>query len=146
MSSAKPPFRADQVGSLARPAHLVEARQKHDRNELADAELARIEDEEIRRAVRLQEDIGFKVVTDGEFRRESLNRDFLLKFTNVVLSSSRIVLAYDTAQGGKAARAPTAMAVTGPISRPKPVFVDHFRFLKSVTRVMPKLTIPSPTI
>jgi 5-methyltetrahydropteroyltriglutamate--homocysteine methyltransferase len=137
-----PPFRADQVGSLARPAHLIAARHKHDAKEIPDDELARIEDAEIRRAVKLQEDIGFEVVTDGEFRRASWNRDFLLKFANVVLGPSLIALA----TGTKAERAPTALAVIGPISRPKPIFVEHFRFLKSVARATPKLTIPSPTI
>jgi methionine synthase II (cobalamin-independent) len=138
-----PLFRADQVGSLVRPARLIAARQKHDRDELPNDELVRIEDEEIRHAVALQQDIGFGVVTDGEFRRESWNRDFLLKFSNVVLGPSRIALA---AEGGKAARAPTALAITGTISRPKPIFVEHFKFLKSIARATPKLTIPSPTI
>jgi 5-methyltetrahydropteroyltriglutamate--homocysteine methyltransferase len=141
-----PPFRADQVGSLARPVRLLEARQKRDRHEITDDTLARIEDEEIRRTVKLQEEIGFEVVTDGEFRRESWNRDFLLKFANVMLGPSRIALAYNTAAGAKAERAPTALAVTGRISRPQPIFVEHFRFLKDTTGVTPKLTIPSPTI
>jgi 5-methyltetrahydropteroyltriglutamate--homocysteine methyltransferase len=141
-----PPFRADMVGSLARPAHLLAARAKRDRGEMPDDELRAVEDAEIRRAVKLQEDIGFRVVTDGEFRRESWNRDFLLKFSNVVLGPSRIALAHTTVSGEKADRAPTALAVTGKIARPQPVFVEHFRFLKSVARVLPKLTIPSPTI
>ena len=141
-----PPFRADQVGSMVRPPHLLAAREECMRDELAIEDLCRIEDEEIRRVVKLQEDIGFKVVTDGEFRRESWNRDFLLKFANVVLGPSRIALAYNTAEGGKAERAPTALAVTGKISRPQPIFVEHFKFLKSIAQVTPKLTIPSPTI
>src|SRR5262249_10673724 len=117
-----PPFRADQVGSLVRPAPLLEARLKHDRGELAHAELAHIEGAAIRRTRRLQEAIGFDVVTDGEFRRASWNRDFLLKFEHVVLGPSRITLD----SGGKAERAPTALAVTGKISRPQPIFVGHF--------------------
>ena len=141
-----PPFHAEQVGSLARPAHLLVARAKHDRKEIFDDELHAIEDAEIRRAVTLQEDIGFRVVTDGEFRRESWNRDFLLKFANVVLGPSRIALAHTTASGEKADRAPTALAVTGKIARPQPIFVEHFKFLKSVARATPKLTIPSPTL
>jgi 5-methyltetrahydropteroyltriglutamate--homocysteine methyltransferase len=141
-----PPFRADQVGSLVRPPHLLAAREECMREEMGFEELRRIEDEEIRRVVKLQEEIGFEVVTDGEFRRESWNRDFLLKFSNVVLGPSRIALAYSTAGGEKAERAPTALAVTGTISRPQPIFVEHFKFLRSATRVMPKLTIPSPTI
>ena len=143
---AKPPFRADQVGSLVRPAALLSARQAFDRGELPAERLREIEDAEIRKAVALQEDAGFQVVTDGEFRRESWNRDFLLKFSNVVLGPSRIALGYTTAKGEAAAREPTALAVTGKIGRPRPIFVEHFKFLRSVTRVTPKLTIPSPTI
>ena len=134
------------VGSLARPAHLLDARARHDRGDIPDAQLRTIEDAEIRRIVKLQEDIGFRVVTDGEFRRESWNRDFLLKFRNVVLGPSRIALAHTTASGEKADRAPTALAVTSTIARPQPIFVEHFKFLKSIARAMPKLTIPSPTI
>jgi 5-methyltetrahydropteroyltriglutamate--homocysteine methyltransferase len=137
-----PPFRADQVGSLARPAALLAARERRDRDEMSDADLRALEDAEIRRVVTRQEDIGFQVVTDGEFRRHSWNRDFLLRFANVVLGPSRIALP----AGGQAAREPTAMAVTGRISRPAPIFVEPFAFLKSVARVTPKLTIPSPTI
>jgi 5-methyltetrahydropteroyltriglutamate--homocysteine methyltransferase len=144
--TAKPPFRADQVGSMIRPDHLVAARVAFDRDELQAEELHRIEDEEIRKAVALQERIGFQVVTDGEFRRESWNRDFLLKFDNVVLGPSRIALAYNTAGGGKAERAPTALVITGKIGRSQPIFVEHFKFLKSIANVTPKLTIPSPTI
>jgi 5-methyltetrahydropteroyltriglutamate--homocysteine methyltransferase len=142
MTPTRQPFRADQVGSLVRPAHLLDARRSYDDGKLAAAELARIEDAEIRRVVKLEEDIGFDVVTDGEFRRASWNRDFLLKFKNVILGPSRITLD----SGGKAERAPTALAVTGKIGRPQPIFVDAFRFLTTVTRKTPKLTIPSPTI
>jgi len=142
MTLTRPPFRANQVGSLARPPHLLLARLAHDRGELPDDELARIEDAEIRRAVKLQEDIGFDVVTDGEFRRASWNRDFLLKFEHVQLGPSRITLD----SGGKAERAPTALAVTGKIRRPQPIFVGHFAFLRSVAQGTAKLTIPSPTI
>ena len=86
---------------MMRPEHLLAARMAFDRDELQAEELHRIEDEEIRKAVALQEDIGFKVVTDGEFRRESWNRDFLLKFDNVVLGPSRIALAYNTAAAAR---------------------------------------------
>src|SRR3954453_8071641 len=125
MTQARPPFRADQVGSLVRPPHLLDARRNHDDGKLPAAELAHIEDTEIRRVVKLEEDVGFEVVTDGEFRRASWNRDFLLKFKNVILGPSRITLD----SGGKAERAPTALAVTGKIGRPQPIFVDAFRFL-----------------
>jgi len=139
-----PPFRADQVGSLARPAALLAARERRDRGEIANDELRALEDAEIRRIVQRQQDIGFQVVTDGEFRRESWNRDFLLRFSNVVLGPSRIAL--PAAGGQSAARAPTALAVTGRIARPAPIFVEAFEFLGATAQVTAKLTIPSPTI
>jgi 5-methyltetrahydropteroyltriglutamate--homocysteine methyltransferase len=141
-----PPFRADQVGSLVRPTALLAAREQHQRGAISDAAMARVEDAEVRRVVKLQEDIGLPVVTDGEFRRESWNRDFLLKFANVVLGPSRIALAYSTATGQAAERNPTTLAITGKISRPQPIFVEAFRFLAEVAHATPKLTIPSPTI
>jgi 5-methyltetrahydropteroyltriglutamate--homocysteine methyltransferase len=80
---SKPPFRADHVGSLIRPQPLIEARERAEKRELADAELKRIQHAAIREVVRMQEDLGLKLVTDGEFNRSSWHRDFMLKFANV---------------------------------------------------------------
>lgn len=146
MNSGNPPFRAEQVGSLLRPPSVMAARAAVKRKEQSMAELAAIEDREIRAAVATQEEIGFQVVTDGEFRRESWNRDFLLRLSNVVLAPGKIRVGGTASSGQTAQRAPTAMAVTGKLGRPQPIFVEHFKFLKSVARAMPKLTIPSPTI
>src|SRR5436305_5157858 len=70
-----PPFRADHVGSMLRPPALLAARDKHRRGELAADALKRLEDEAIREVVRLQEEIGLKAVTDGEFRRTLWHMD-----------------------------------------------------------------------
>ena len=64
---ATPPFRADHVGSLIRPDALIAARQAAERNDIPAAELRRIQEDAIRDVVRLQEEIGFRLVTDGEF-------------------------------------------------------------------------------
>src|SRR4051794_40889466 len=72
-----PPFRADHVGSLLRPAALKEARAKRERGEIGAAALKEIEDREIEKAIKKQEEIGLKAVTDGEFRRAFWNYDFL---------------------------------------------------------------------
>lgn len=69
MQRTKPPFRADHVGSLLRTAALKEARAKYARGEIAAAELAAVEDRAIIRIVERQEEIGLRLVTDGEFRR-----------------------------------------------------------------------------
>ncbi|HYR36462.1 MAG TPA: 5-methyltetrahydropteroyltriglutamate--homocysteine S-methyltransferase, partial [Burkholderiales bacterium] len=76
----KPPFRADHVGSLLRPQDLHEARAKNHRGELSDAELKKIQDNDIREVVKLQESIGLQSITDGEFRRDWWHIDFIHGF------------------------------------------------------------------
>jgi 5-methyltetrahydropteroyltriglutamate--homocysteine methyltransferase len=140
-----PPFRADHVGSLIRPNALIAARAAAERKEMADAELKTIQEDAIRSVVRLQEDIGLKVVTDGEFNRGSWQRDFLLKLANVALIPSKIQVRFHS-QAGVRDHAPPSLQVTGKLARPQQIFVDDFRFLKSVARAVPKVTIPSPTV
>jgi methionine synthase II (cobalamin-independent) len=77
MQRVKPPFRADNVGSLLRTAALKDAREKHARGEIGGDALTAVEDREIEAVIKKQEAIGLKVVTDGEFRRRSWNFDFL---------------------------------------------------------------------
>src|ERR1700738_4456695 len=67
----RPPFRADHIGSLLRPTRLPQAFRRHAEREIGDKEFARIQDDCIRAVIRMQEEIGFEVVTDGEFRRGS---------------------------------------------------------------------------
>src|SRR5205807_6637541 len=74
-----PPFRADQVGSLLRPAHLIEARQKHRKKLIESTELRQIEDDAIRAVVALQEAVGLRSISDGEFRRQNYLVDFFRK-------------------------------------------------------------------
>ena len=141
----KPPFRADHVGSLIRPDALIEARRKAAQGEIAAAELQRIQQDAIRDIVRLQEEIGFKLVTDGEFNRGFWQRDFVLKFRNVAEMPSRMATRFHTAEGVKDRR-PAALGVTGKLARPGGIFVDDLRFLKSIAHALPKVTIPSPTV
>jgi 5-methyltetrahydropteroyltriglutamate--homocysteine methyltransferase len=145
LERTKPPFRADQVGSLIRPDALIKAREAAQKNELPAAELRRIQEAAIRDVVRLQEELGFKAVTDGEFNRGFWQRDFVLKFANVTEMPSKITVRFHSETGVRE-RSPAAMQVTGKLTRPKPIFVDDFRFLKSVAKAMPKVTIPSPSV
>jgi 5-methyltetrahydropteroyltriglutamate--homocysteine methyltransferase len=77
MLRARPPFRADHVGSLLRPLALKAARERHERGEIDAAQLKAVEDEEVRRAIRKQEEIGLAPITDGELRRAYWHFDFL---------------------------------------------------------------------
>jgi len=144
---SKPPFRADHVGSLIRPDALIQAREAAEKGELAPAELARIQRAAIRDLVRLQEEIGLRLVTDGEFNRHSWQRDFLLKIGNVKPMASKLTVRFHSAAGTRD-HTPPSLQVVGKLSRPQGIFVDDFKFLKSVapTGVTPKITIPSPTI
>ena len=139
-----PPFRADHVGSLLRPRALLEAREKKKNNQIGAAELATVEDQAIREAVKLQEDVGLHCVTDGEFRRTFWHLDFLEQFANVRVVPPSIKARFHTHEGD-IEFAPPGIRVTGKLSRPHPIFVDHFKFLKSVAHATPKQTIPSPS-
>jgi len=142
---AKPPFRADHVGSLLRPKKLLDARAAKAKGSISAEALRAVEDEAIREAVSLQERIGLEAVTDGEFRRTQWHLDFLLSFANVKLVPSKLKLHFHTDAGAIEVTAPT-LFVAGKLARPKPIFVDHFKFVKSVAHATPKQTIPSPTI
>ncbi len=140
-----PPFRADHVGSLLRDPKLREARAARDKGELAPEALTKLEDAAIRDVVKLQEDVGLKAATDGEFRRKEWHMDFLKQFANVKQVASSIKIKFHTHEGDTDV-APPGLAIVGKLGRPHGIFVDHFKFVKSVTRVTPKQTIPSPTI
>jgi len=146
--SRKPPFRADHVGSLIRPDALIAAREAADKGAMAAAELTRIQQSAIRDVVRLQQEAGLKLATDGEYNRFSWQRDFLLKIGNVKPLASRLTVRFHSAAGTRD-HTPPSLQVVGKLSLPEGgIFVDDFKFLKSIAPegVTPKLTIPSPTI
>src|SRR5260370_13259947 len=76
-SMPNPPFRADHVGSLLRPAALLKARAQHQAGHISAAELRRVEDDAIRDAAAMQAELGLQGVTDGEFRRRPWRMEFL---------------------------------------------------------------------
>jgi 5-methyltetrahydropteroyltriglutamate--homocysteine methyltransferase len=144
LGRTRPPYRADHVGSLIRPDTLIGARQAEEKGEITPAELTRIQHDAIRDVVRLQEEIGFRVATDGEYNRTFWQRDFLLKFRNVQQVAAKLTVRFHSAAGARD-HSPPSLQVTGKLERPHGIFVDDFRFLKSVAHGTPKITIPSPT-
>jgi 5-methyltetrahydropteroyltriglutamate--homocysteine methyltransferase len=141
-----PPFRADHVGSLLRPAALHAARAGYAAGAITAAELTAAEDTAIRNAVRLQEEIGLRSATDGEFRREQWHADFIYSLGGIeqgALAPAIPVYRKD----GQLSWQPHVTAITGKVHLAEPVFGDHFRFLAdTVTSATPKLTIPSPSM
>jgi len=138
---SNPPFRADQVGSLLRSAPVKQARTQRMAGEITPMDLKAVEDAEIRKLVAKQESIGLQAVTDGEFRRSWWHYDFLSKLDGVELVSVAQGLQFK----GTETKA-EGLHVHGKIDfSPSHPMIEHFKFLKSVARAVPKMTIPSPT-
>jgi 5-methyltetrahydropteroyltriglutamate--homocysteine methyltransferase len=141
----KPPFRADHVGSLLRPPELLKAREDFKRGQINAYELRNFEDMAIRYAVRAQENLGLQAVTDGEYRRSSWHMDFLYQIGGVVKAQDNIKVQFKNAEG-VTEFTPAAAHVTGKLKLNTCIFGEDFDFLKSATKVTPKLTIPSPSM
>ncbi|HTV51015.1 MAG TPA: 5-methyltetrahydropteroyltriglutamate--homocysteine S-methyltransferase [Steroidobacteraceae bacterium] len=139
------PFRADHVGSLLRPAALIHARAEYEAARIGAEALRVAEDAAIREAVAMQEQIGLQVITDGEFRRKFWHLDFLTSFENVERVAPRLKAVFHTHSGSLEFEAP-GIRVTGKLARRAPIFLEHFEFLKKVSKGTPKLTIPSPSV
>ena len=93
--------------------------------------------------VRLQEAAGLQGITDGEMRRQSWHMDFLLQLGGWSSQGQRIPVTFHGKAGDVNFTRPD-LAITSRVTRPKPIFVEGFAFLKSVVTRTPKLTIPSP--
>src|SRR6266850_2788833 len=137
---SRPPFHADQVGSLLRPKELHEARAAAKAGKLPAAGLKKIEERAIAQAVKKQESIGLQAVTDGEFRRDWWHLDFMVQLDGVTVTAN------PGPKFGGTEEQPPIPSVTGKVGCSKPIMADHFVFLRSVTRQTAKFTIPSPAM
>jgi 5-methyltetrahydropteroyltriglutamate--homocysteine methyltransferase len=137
----KPPFRADQVGSILRSAPIKDARAKHEAGKLSDAELKSVEDREIEKIVKKQEEIGLQCTTDGEYRRSWWHFDFFGMLEGVEIYELDHGIQFQGVQ-----TKPRSIKVVGKIGFGKHPMVEHFKFLKAHTKVTPKMCIPSPTV
>jgi 5-methyltetrahydropteroyltriglutamate--homocysteine methyltransferase len=124
MNNGTPPFRADHVGSLLRPAELLRTREQRQQGTISAEALRATEDRSIRDVAKLQEEIGLQGITDGEYRRTIWHADFLRQIEGVRVKEG----------------------VAEPLKRGHGIETDNFKYLASVTSRMPKLCVPSPTI
>ncbi len=143
MPKIQPPFRADHVGSLLRPAEIIDGRRRRAAGEIDDAELRHIEDDAIAAMVPRLEATGMQSITDGEFRREWFHLDFLKELDGVTVSGM-IDASSDSQE--TVHQAPPKITVTGTLAHQHPIQVDDFRFLAEHTSRTPKVSIPSPTM
>jgi 5-methyltetrahydropteroyltriglutamate--homocysteine methyltransferase len=136
----KPPFRADHVGSLLRPAALREARQRRAKGEITADALKVVEDRAIEDIIKKQEAVGLQAISDGEFRRSWWHLDFLWGLDGVerhVMDTGIAFAAVTTRNEG--------VRVTGKIGFTRHPMLEHFKFLKAHTGRTPKMTIPAPS-
>src|ERR1700692_2541060 len=128
MKRTTPPFRADHVGSLLRPAALKEARERRAKGEIGADELKAVEDREIEDVIKKQEAVGLQSITDGEFRRSWWHLDFLWGLDGVekhVMDTGIAFAAVTTRNEG--------IKVTGKIGFSSHPVIEHFKFLKAHT-------------
>jgi len=136
----KPPFRADHVGSLLRPQALKKAREQRAKGEITPTQLKDIEDREIERVIRKQEEVGLQSITDGEFRRSWWHLDFLWGLDGIekhVMDAGVSFAAATTRNEG--------LKVTGKIGFSGHPMIEHFKFVAAHTKRTPKITIPAPS-
>jgi len=137
----KPPFRADHVGSILRSAPLKEAREKAAKAEITATQLKAVEDREIPIIIAKQEEIGLQLATDGEYRRSWWHFDFFGMLDGVEIYEIDHGIQFQGIQ-----TKPLSIRVNGKIGFSNHPMLEHFRFLKAHTKVMPKMTIPSPSV
>ncbi len=135
-----PPFRADHVGSLLRPATLKKAREQFAKGEIDAAALKSIEDREIERVIKKQEDAGLQAITDGEFRRSWWHLDFLWGLDGV----DKHVMEQGIAFAGVTTRN-EGLKITGKLGFSGHPMIEHFKFVAAHSKRTPKITIPSPS-
>jgi 5-methyltetrahydropteroyltriglutamate--homocysteine methyltransferase len=150
MNNGTPPFRADHVGSLLRPAELLRAREQRQQESISAEALREIEDRSIRDVAKLQEEIGLQGITDGEYRRTIWHADFLRQIDGVsvkegVADGEGVARRFQSG-GQEIDRSPTRFYTTGPLRRSHGIETENYKYLASVTSRTPKLCIPSPTI
>src|SRR5215475_3313065 len=141
-----PPFRAEHIGSLLRPTRLLELRDKFSRGEIDQDTLMRAENDAIKDALALQQRVGLKLATDGEFRRRSYHSFFYRQLGDLSIDT----VGGEDAKGGteagttgKRATQPVAL-IKSRVQWTRPINVPDFKFIAANTTLIPKITIPGP--
>lgn len=142
MSNLQTPFRYDFVGSFLRPEELKKARRQFNEGKIDAAALKKVEDEAITELVSKIKELGYHVITDGEFRRATWHLDFMWGFDGIGHTPTKTGLPFH----GEAAMVDDTYIVGKIGLTGEHPFVDHFRFVKALEdeNTVAKQTIPSP--
>src|SRR6516164_3340679 len=139
----QPPFRAEHIGSLLRPAALLEQRARFARSEISQSDLTAAENAAISEAIALQQRLGLRFVTDGEFRRRSYHSFFYQQLGDLNIDTIAGADAQGAPDSGGRGAQPVAL-IKSRVRWTRPINVADFNFLKSKTKLLPKITIPGP--
>lgn len=142
LSQVALPFRAEHIGSLLRPKSLLDLRERFGRGEIGRDVLTAAEDDAIKEALALQERVGLKFATDGEFRRRSYHSFFYRQLGDISIDT----VGGEDAQGGTPGQrgAQPVALVRSRVHWTRPINVADFEFIRAHTRLVPKITIPGP--
>ena len=140
-----PPFRADHVGSFLRPPELKQARLDRAAGKISAAEFQTIEDAAVRKVIAQQEQTGMRSITDGELRRVDFYTDFYVRGLGGVEVRMESTAAFFVDHEGRKIPVPWTQVVAR-LKWREPIYAGHFKFLQSVTKGTPKVTVPSPII
>jgi 5-methyltetrahydropteroyltriglutamate--homocysteine methyltransferase len=144
VSNRNTKLRADIVGSLLRPDSVHDARRRRQSGEIDDGALRAVEDRAVADVIALQERIGLRVVTDGEFRRENWWIDFVRHLKGVAITDGETT-AFAHDHGDPSDYVPKMVKTVGKLAANGPILVDDYRFVAERAHQMAKITIPSPT-
>jgi 5-methyltetrahydropteroyltriglutamate--homocysteine methyltransferase len=143
MTAPTPPFRADVVGSFLRPEAVKAARKAHYEDKtMSAADLKEVEDKAILDVIKMQEDVGLKAVTDGEFRRAFWHFDFMgiLDGLDLIEREGGGIQFHGTTTKA------TVPVINGPLDFPDDhPMLAHFKYVQANTKVAPKISIPGPS-
>ena len=139
--SVKSPFRAEQVGSLLRPARLLEARTAQTQGKLSIEELRAVEDGAIMEALQKQRSAGIDIYTDGEIRRSSWLSDMAEAVEGFI--PERISLEWKGP--GAASEGSTAHAAGSRLRKVRKLTAHELPFLQQAAPGPFKITVPSPS-
>jgi 5-methyltetrahydropteroyltriglutamate--homocysteine methyltransferase len=143
-----PPFRADHVGSLLRPARLLQAREDRAAGRISADELRAVEDDAIRDVVRMQQDVGLQSATDGEFRRTTWHMDFIYQIGGIHKADDNLKVHFRN-ERGEFDFTTAALKIDDKVRIDRTIFGEDFKALKALTDgtgLTAKLTIPSPSM
>jgi methionine synthase II (cobalamin-independent) len=143
LTREQPPFRAEHIGSLLRPAALLQQRDRFARGKISQTDLTEAENVAISQAITLQEQLGLRFATDGEYRRRSYHSFFYQQLGDVSIDTVAGAHAKGVQNGGGRGAQPVAL-IKSRLRWTHPINVDDFNFIKNRTALPPKITIPGP--